>query len=183
MIDAEFNHCCTFYSTMPVELIPSLTHRIVVRSVDVQLDDETDASLHSVLLCITMHRRERQSRHLSDDRLHTRCQFAPCHPSTMGWEGFPFILAQNNFDRVSPWAWQSRSSPWSFSPNHEAYIILYCMNLCRMDMTISTDSTILFEPIISERVNVLLLSSSTCPLLEIKGSSSSIHSWIQSISS
>ena len=25
MIDAEFNHCCTFYSTMPVELIPSLT--------------------------------------------------------------------------------------------------------------------------------------------------------------
>lgn len=54
-----------------------------------------------------------------------RCQFAPCHPSTMGWEGFPFILAQNNFDRVSPWAWQSRSSPWSFSPNHEAYIIIY----------------------------------------------------------
>ena len=24
MIDAECNHCCTFYSTMPVELIPSL---------------------------------------------------------------------------------------------------------------------------------------------------------------
>ena len=38
MIDAECNHCCTFYSTMPVELIPSLfcpSLNNVVWSVDV----------------------------------------------------------------------------------------------------------------------------------------------------
>lgn len=72
MIDAEYNHCCTFYSTMPVDLIPShsFLYDFLLWSIDVFLDDETDAYLHGVLPWSIAHLMSDKSRHLSDDQLY-----------------------------------------------------------------------------------------------------------------
>ena len=75
MIDAEYNHCCTFYSTMPVDLIPSqfCVFDFLLWSIDVFLDDETDAYLHGVLLWSIAHLMSDKSRHLSDDQMYYYC--------------------------------------------------------------------------------------------------------------